>query len=94
MAATSRTKISIPFLLWLASLEGATFWRFAAKDWRDSEEAENWTIPRARVADFVTGTIAQFVDSGEWAGVQGAIAMWTDSGEASSPWAVEHQMPY
>ena len=90
MVATSRIKISIPFRLWLASLEGATFWRFVAKDWRDHDETENWTVPRARARDFVTGTMAQFVDSGEWAGVQGAMATWAVSGvlgaSSSSSW--------
>ena len=88
MVATSSIRISMPFLLWLASLEGATFCRFVAKDWRDHDETENCTVPRARARDFVTGTIDQLVDSGEWAGVQGAMATWAVSGVlgSSSSW--------
>lgn len=49
-------------------------------------------VEGARADDGVTGTIAQLVDSGDWEGVQGAIAMCKGLGGlgvwSSSSWAV------
>jgi hypothetical protein len=65
MAATSKTKTSIPLLLRVVNCDGATCFRFTANDWRARDEGENWMVEEARADDGVTGTIAHFVDSGE-----------------------------
>lgn len=89
---TSRTKTSMPLLLWLDRREGATCLRLMAKDWRAREEGANWTVFGARAEDFVTGTIDQLMASGVGVGAQGAMAMWTKGRGggwwSSSSWAL------
>jgi hypothetical protein len=62
MAATSKTKTSMPLLLREVNWEGATCFRFAAKDCRARDEGANWMVDGARADDGVTGTTAQVVD--------------------------------
>jgi hypothetical protein len=84
MAATSNTKTSIPLLLRMFNCDGATCFRWRAKDCRAKDEGENWMVDGARADDGVTGTIAQFVDSGEWEGVHGAMAMCKGLGRSET----------
>ena len=74
IAETSRSRISIPLLLWLDSFDGASSLRLVANVWREREEGENWMVERARAEEGMTGTMVQLVASGEAVGAHGAMA--------------------